>query len=233
MNRRKAAAPAETPPTSLEFFSRLRWLDGRPMINTIEEYRRRLFTSALDTFDAEGLPVFSLTLVGRGKKNAKTLDLVLAAFYKLLIPVTMQGNNGFLVANDEDQAGDDLDLAKKLIACNPLLKSALSVYKTEIRRKDGRGTLKILPARDVAGLHGKSGNFIGFDEIHGYKNYDLFEALAPDPTRHDVLTWVTSYQGLYTRHSAGRLLQRRQGRNRSADAVLLVLEQLHQRSGLR
>jgi hypothetical protein len=22
--------------------------------------------------------------------------------------------------------------------------------------------------------------FIGFDEIHGYRNYDLFEALAPD-----------------------------------------------------
>ena len=168
------------------------------MLSTIEEYRRRLFTSALDTFDADGLPAFSLVLSGRAKKNNKTLDLVLAAFFKLLIPVTMQGNNGFVIANDEDQAGDDLDLAKKLIACNPLLKSALSVYKTEIRRKDGRGILKILPARDIVGLHGKSGNFLGFDEIHGYRNFDLFEALSPDPHRHDVLTWITSYQGLYT-----------------------------------
>jgi hypothetical protein len=83
------------------------------------------------------------------------------------------------------------------VAINPGLKAELDVLTKEIKRKDGRGTLKILPARDVAGLHGKSGNFIGFDEIHGYKNFDLFEALAPDPHRRDTLTWVTSYQGLY------------------------------------
>jgi hypothetical protein len=187
-----------SPVTSLAFFDRLIWLDGRPMLSTIEEYRRRLFTSALDTFDDDGLPTYSLVLSGRGKKNNKTLDLVLAAFYKLLIPVTMQGNNGFLIANDEDQSADDLDLAKKLIACNSILQSALSVYKTEIRRKDGRGTLKILPALHIAGLHGKSGNFLGYDEIHAYKTYDQIEALSPDPHRHDVLTWITSYQGLYT-----------------------------------
>jgi hypothetical protein len=34
---------------------------------------------------------------------------------------------------------------------------------------------------------------VGFDEIHGYKNWDLMEALTPDPTRADALQWVTSY----------------------------------------
>ena len=58
--------------------------------------------------------------------------------------------------------------------------------------------MKILPARDVIGAHGKTATFIGFDEIHGYNNYDLFEALAPDPTRADALTWVTSYNSIYT-----------------------------------
>jgi hypothetical protein len=198
MTMRKRKQAVQDAPTSLEFFSKLRWLDGRPLINTVEDYRRRLFTSALDSVDADGLPTFSLVLSGRGKKNNKTLDLVLSAFYKLLIPITMQGNNGFIVSNDEDQSADDLDLAKKLIAVNPGLKSDLSVFKTEIRRKDGGGVLKILPARDVVSLHGKSGNFIGFDEIHGYRNFDLFEALSPDPHRRDVLTWITSYQGIYT-----------------------------------
>jgi hypothetical protein len=196
MKRKQQAV--EALPLSLEFLSRLRWLDRRPLINTIEPYRQQLFTSALDTVGPDGLPTFNFVLSGRGKKDNKTLDLVLASFYKLLIPATMQGNNGFIVSNDEDQSADDLDLAKKLIAVNPGLKAELSVFQKEIRRKDGRGVLKILPARDVAGLHGKSGNFIGFDEIHGYKNFDLFEALAPDPHRRDVLTWVTSYQGLYT-----------------------------------
>jgi hypothetical protein len=39
--------------------------------------------------------------------------------------------------------------------------------------------------------------FIGFDEIHAYRNWDLFEALAPDPTRLDALTWITSYASIF------------------------------------
>src|SRR5262249_8127197 len=70
-----------------------------------------------------------------------------------------------------------------------------------ITRIDGKGTLRILPARDVAGAHGKTYCFIGFDEIHGYRSHDLFEALAPDPTRRDTLTWITSYAGI--RHAPG------------------------------
>ena len=47
----------------------------------------------------------------------------------------------------------------------------------------------------------KTGAFIGFDEIHGYRTYDLLEALAPDPTRADALMWVTSYDTIF--NSAG------------------------------
>jgi hypothetical protein len=68
-------------------------------------------------------------------------------------------------------------------------------------RKDGRGTLQILPARDIAGQHGKTYIFCGFDEIHAYRSHDLFEALAPDPTRTDALIWITSYAGI--RHAPG------------------------------
>jgi hypothetical protein len=58
-----------------------------------------------------------------------------------------------------------------------------------------------LPAKDVAGAHGKTYLFIGFDEIHGYRDHGLFEALAPDPTRRDALVWITSYAGI--RHAVG------------------------------
>jgi hypothetical protein len=50
-----------------------------------------------------------------------------------------------------------------------------------------------LPARDVAGAQGKTYLFIGFDQIHAYHDYGLIEALAPDPTRLDALTWITRY----------------------------------------
>lgn len=192
--KRKARA---TTATSLEFFSHLVWLDGTPLLDTVEPYRRAIFTKTLDTTDDNGKPAYTMVLAGRGKKNWKSADLVLAALYKLVVPEIVQGNDGLIAANDEGQAGDDLALAKKLIAVNPDLNAELDPLQKEIRRRDGRGSLKILPARDVSGAHGKTAAFIGYDEIHGYRNYDLLEALAPDPTRQSCLTWITTYDGIY------------------------------------
>jgi hypothetical protein len=186
------------PISSLEFFGRLKWIDGRPLLDTIEPYRRRLFARALDERRPDGVPVINFVLAGRGKKNWKSADLVLAGLYCLVIRESPQGNDALILASDEDQARDDLDLAKKLVEINPDLSDELEVFQKEIRRRDGRGTMMILPARDVAGLHGKTSSFSGFDEIHPYRNYDLFEALAPDPTRADALTWVTSYDTIYS-----------------------------------
>ena len=53
MAKRKAK-PATM--TSLTFFAQLNWIDGKPLLPTIEEYRRRIFTAALDTFDDDGVP---------------------------------------------------------------------------------------------------------------------------------------------------------------------------------
>lgn len=188
-------------PHPLDFFRLLRWLDGRPLLDTIEPYRRAIFSEVLATFDPDGTPRYSLSLCGRAKKNWKTADLCLAALYRFLAWPSTQGNDSYILANDEGQAGDDLSLAKKLIACNPSLDAEVKVYEKEIARRDDNGVLRILPARDAIGAHGKTYLFAGFDEIHGYRNHDLFEALAPDPTRHDVLTWITSYAGI--RHAPG------------------------------
>jgi hypothetical protein len=57
----------------------------------------------------------------------------------------------------------------------------------------------ILPAQDVVGTHGKTYRFCGFDEIHGYKSWDILEALQLDPTRADAQMWVTSYASIYHR----------------------------------
>lgn len=186
-------------PSPLEFFARLKWIDGRPLMSTIEEYRRQLFMRALYTFRPDGSPQFNFVLAGRGKKNWKSADLDLAALYRLLCWDSALGNDCLIAANDEDQAGQDLSLAKKLVMANSLeIGRELEILSSEIRRRDGAGSLTILPARNVAGQHGKTAIFIGFDEIHSYRNYDLFEALAPDPTRTDVLQWITSYDTIFS-----------------------------------
>ena len=187
-------------PHPFDFFDQLVWLDARPLMRTIEPYRRDIFDHALYTFE-DGWPRYNLAMCGRAKKNWKTADLILAGLYRFLVWASPTGNDGFILANDEGQAGDDLDLAKKLIAANPILAREVELRAKEIVRLDGRGRLQILPARDAVGSHGKTYLFIGFDEIHGYRNHDLFEALAPDPTRRDALTWITSYAGI--RHAPG------------------------------
>jgi hypothetical protein len=180
-------------PHPFDFFGRLRWLDGRPLMDTVEHYRRETFEQVLFTFDPDGRPRYDRALIGRAKKNNKSSDLILAALYRLLAWEAPAGNDAYILANDEGQATDDLVLAKKLIATNPILAAEVELKQKEIARRDGRGTLKVLPAQDIAGSHGKTFLFCGYDEIHPYKDYGLFEALSPDPTRRDVLVWITSY----------------------------------------
>lgn len=201
MSSAVAPAPWRDAPHPLAFFGKLVWLDGRPLLDTIEPYRRDIFTQALYTFDDDGRPTYNAALCGRGKKNHKTSDLVLAALYRFLVWPSAHGNDCSILANDEGQAGDDLSLAKKLIEANPDIHREVKIGAKEITRRDGKGTLEILPARDAVGAHGKTKLFIGFDEIHGFRNHDIFEALAPDPTRLDVMTWITSYAGI--RHAPG------------------------------
>ena len=59
-----------------------------------------------------------------------------------------------------------------------------------------REFLRVNGRHQLAGTHGKTYRFVGFDEIHGYKTWDVLEALQPDPTRTDHLTWITSYAGI-------------------------------------
>ena len=183
--------------TPLKFFSHLRWLDGKPL--EIEPYRQRIFGEVLFSFNTKGHPRFNLALMGRGKKNWKSADLILAALYRLLAWFSPGGNQCYVLANDLDQANDDLELAKKLVSVNPLLDGAVKVKQRVIERKDAKGFIEILPAQDVIGSHGKTYLFTGFDEIHGHKNWDLFEAMQLDPTRPDALMWVTSYASIYHR----------------------------------
>lgn len=179
------------------FLRKLLWLDGKPLWPRIEPYRRDLFDRALGTFDEDGRPRFNLVLCGRGKKNAKTLDLVLASLFALLDD-SPGGNQVYLLANDEDQADDDLDLAKKLLKVNPqTLGPFLTPRRRTIERTDGEGFLEILPAGDAIGAHGITYRFCGWDELHGHKNWDALEALQPDPTRLDAQQWIASYASLY------------------------------------
>jgi len=201
--RRKSHSNFEGKPIKqtdpLKFADKLKWLDGSPLLKMIEPYRRRDLSAALYTFDTNGRPKHNLALTGRGKKNWKTADLIFTALYRLLAWKSPGGNQCYILANDLDQSNDDLELAKKIVAVNRPIADFVDVKQKVIERKDGKGFLQILPAGDVVGSHGKTYLFCGFDEIHGYKTWDLLEAMQLDPTRTDALMWITSYASIYHR----------------------------------
>ena len=180
-----------TQPEPLEFFRLLRWLDGRPLLDVIEPYRQQIVQDVLYTFRADGSPRYRRSLHGRGKKNSKTTDAVLAGLYKCLCwqAAGARGNQVFFVANDLAQANDALDLCKKLIRCNPVLVDELTINLRRIERRDGEGFIEILPAGDAAGLHGKTYLLYIHSELHTQKDYRVLEALELDRTRPDATQW--------------------------------------------
>jgi hypothetical protein len=200
VRKRKPAVLVVSQPV-LEFLRPLVWLDGTPLLDTIEEYRRRLFVQMFDERDPDDTtrPRYSMLLAGRGKKGAKSLDAVLAALIALLKDDSIRGNTVYLLASDEGQATDDFELLVKLLRKNPHLLARLTIHAKEVRRRDGGGVIRVLPAGDVEGLHGKSYRLAVFDEIHTYRTWDVLEALAPDMHRVDAQQWITSYASIYNK----------------------------------
>jgi hypothetical protein len=177
----------------MSFFSKLKWIDGTPL--AIEPYRERLFKQYFDERREDGSLRYNLGLFGRGKKNNKTLDLDLGALWSLMEPTPGQ-HEVLLVAFDEDQGKNALDLLKLLIRANPTLGKLLTIRDNLILRNDGLGYIKVLPGQSAAGEHGRTYRFLGIDEIHNQKTWDLLEALQPDPFRANSQVWITSYASL-------------------------------------
>jgi hypothetical protein len=180
----------------LKFLSLLKWLDKKPLV--VEPYRQHIFESVLWTFDDAGRLYYTMALLLRAKKNNKSLDAILAMLYALMTWKVPGGFIGRMVAFDEDQIAQNLDLLKKLIAVNPIFADALVVKQKEIERKDCGGYCRIIPGRDVLGAHGGTSDFDVVDEIQTQKDWRLLEALAPDPSK-QTLQWITSYNSIFHR----------------------------------
>ncbi len=184
----------------LTFARSLYWLDGRPLLETIEPYRQRTLSAAIDTWDDEqDRPQYNNVLTGRGKKCWKTFDGLFAGLHRLMAWRTTTGNDCRVVSFDVEQANEALDLLKKFIRKNPELSKRLSIKTDGVYRKDGNGDLRILSGRDIFGQHGKSYLFLHVNELQTQRDYALLEGLALDPHRTDAIQWFESYDTLLRR----------------------------------
>ncbi len=123
--------------TCLQFLDRLRWIDWTPLRDHLEPYRRRLFSQFFDVRDTIARPCHNIGLFGRAKKNWKSADLCFAVLWALFEPLPGR-KECFLVAFDEDQAANDLDLLKLLLKANPAIGRHVTTKAHVITRRDGQ-----------------------------------------------------------------------------------------------
>lgn len=175
------------------------WLDGRRMADVLMDFQTDILKTFLCTIRREDKALwFKRGLIHVAKKNAKTLLLILSAMIILHTDKSLgrKGCQIIYVANDEDQADENLDFTKKLYRVNPILLDEVQLKSNVIELKSGGGYVEIVPSRNADGLHGRSYRLLCFDELHAQADYRVLEALELDPTRPDAQQLFASYSPL-------------------------------------
>jgi Phage Terminase len=177
----------------------MRWLDGRTMASVLMPFQKDILKTYLSTIRSEdGALWYKRGLIHVAKKNAKTLLLILASMILLHTdkPLGRKGCQIIYVANDENQADENLDFTKKLYRVNPMLLDEVVIRNNIIELKNGTGYIEIVASRNADALHGRSYRLLAFDELHAQADYRVLEALELDPTRPDAQQLFASYSPL-------------------------------------
>ena len=175
------------------------WLDGRRMSDVLMSFQTDILKTFLATVRVEDLALwYKRGLIHVGKKNAKTLLLILSSMILLHTdkPMGRKGCQIIYVANDEDQADENLTFTKKLYRVNPILLDEVQIKSNVIELKNGTGYIEIVASKNADGLHGRSYRLLCFDELHAQPDYRVIEALELDPTRPDAQQLFASYSPL-------------------------------------
>lgn len=175
------------------------WLDGRPMGTVLMPFQIDILKTFLATVRAEDLALwFRRGLLHMGKKNAKTLLLILSSMILLHTdkPMGRKGCQILYVASDQNQADENLDFTKKLYKVNPILLDEVEIKNSIIELKSGGGYVEIVASKNADSLHGRSYRLLAFDELHTQADYRVLEALELDPARPDAQQLFASYSPL-------------------------------------
>ncbi len=184
-----------------------------------------ILTEALFTFEPDGRPKYNLVLAGRGQEELEVCRLDPGGVLSVLrLAEPGAATTCSCSRPTKGRLPTILKLAKKLIAANPILAREVEVKAKVIERLDGKGELKILPAGDVGGAHGKTYLFVGFDEIHTLPDLGFVggAGAGPDAARradvdHELRHDLQRAWGAAVRPEAGG-----PGGQRPADVVQLV-----------
>lgn len=146
-------------------------------------------------------------ILGLPRKNGKSQLGAALALYHLIGDSHDSAPQVISAAGDRAQARLVFDEARRMVEMSPELSEACDVFRNEIRCKHNRGVYKAVSA-DAGLQHGLNPSFVIFDELHVFKNSDLFDALTlGSAARRSPLTLVISTAGYDLESPLGRLYQ--------------------------
>ena len=201
--------------------------DGRPLLDTIREpYRRQILVDVLWS-SSRRRAALQHGALRAGKENWKTRDLGPRRSIGFSHGQAPPGTIATWSRMTRAKRPTTLSLVKKLFVANPALAKRVSADERDLR-KDGRGVLRILPARDVTGAHGKTSAIAGFDEIHSFALMTYSRRLLPTLAagRVDLDNELRRHSGT-RRNSALRLRCRPGSVATTEDVFQLVRRRLH------
>ena len=146
----------------------------------------------------DGRPLYSMVLAGRGKKNGKSLDLILAALFVLMIRRSVQGSDGYILANEATRPAMTWRWRASWL---PAIRS-FQVRSSHWRASCGFGMVarrsRYCRRGTPLARTARSRRLSATMKFGHIATGRLMEAMQPDPTRADTLQWVTSYARLFT-----------------------------------
>ena len=157
--------------------------------------------------DEDGKRLRRTYLLGLPRKNGKSQLGAALALYHLIGDKHDSAPQVISAAGDRAQARLVFDEACRMVRMSPDLSEICTVMRNEIRCNLNKGVYKAVSA-DAGLQQGLNPSFVVFDELHVFKNSDLFDALTlGSAARRSPLTLVISTAGYDLESPLGRLYQ--------------------------
>lgn len=157
------------------------------------EYQQKLLTRPIFGWKKtrDGLRRFSKVFAFLPKGAGKSPWASGTGLYLMLCD-NEPGSEVYALANDRKQARTVHDNAKFMVEDSPDLMDICQIFKDSIVNDDTRSTYQVLSS-DAASAHGKRPHAIIFDEFHGQRDRDLYEAMKKSMAkrRQPVLLIIT------------------------------------------
>jgi len=145
--------------------------------------------------DDEGGRLRRTYVLGLPRKNGKSQLGAALALYHLIGDKHDKAPQVVSAAGDRAQARLVFDEARRMVEMSPALREVCKVFKNEIRCLHNKGVYRAVSA-DAGLQQGLNPSFVIFDELHVFKNSDLFNALTlGSAARRSPLTLVISTAG--------------------------------------